>query len=218
MKTQEQTIKNDIEQEYLKGPSQEPIEKVLEKISENKSKGLHVVVDNSIKADYKTQNDIPKQQRNVLVSVLNQQLADMFDLFSQIKQAHWNIKGPHFLQFHELFDTLAKEVLLSVDDIAERATTLGGPANGTLKAASAKSTLPEFPEGRIEDIKGLAILVNRYSCLAISTRECISTCEKLEDPTTADLFVGVSRSLDKSLWILESHLPLEKSDRISNTK
>ena len=50
-----------------------------------------------------------------MVSLLNQQLADTFDLYSQVKQAHWNVKGPQFIALHELFDRLAEELLAYVD-------------------------------------------------------------------------------------------------------
>ncbi len=56
------------------------------------------------------------------IALLNQHLADMADLYSQIKQAHWNVKGMQFFQLHELFDRLADEVRNHVDLIAERST------------------------------------------------------------------------------------------------
>ena len=68
-----------------------------------------------------------------MVSLLNQQLADTFDLYSQVKQAHWNVKGPQFIALHELFDRLAGELQAHVDLIAERATALGGKALGTVR-------------------------------------------------------------------------------------
>jgi starvation-inducible DNA-binding protein len=59
---------------------------------------------------FKTKNDLPAELREPIVALLNQQLADTFDLQSQTKQAHWNVKGMHFFQLHELFDKLAEEV------------------------------------------------------------------------------------------------------------
>lgn len=73
-----------------------------------------------------TRIDIPVEQREKLIALLNQHLADTLELHSQIKQAHWNVKGPQFYQLHELFDDLAEEVEDHVDEIAERATALWG--------------------------------------------------------------------------------------------
>lgn len=158
------------------------------------------------KASYRTHIDIPEKQRVALIALLNQQLADTFDLFSQIKQAHWNVKGMHFIALHELFDKLAEEAEDYTDDIAERATALGGVAFGTSRMAAHTSRLPEFPGVGIEGSEALAGLIERFAILASSTRAAIDTATELKDADTADLFTGVSRGLDKSLWFLEAHL------------
>lgn len=74
-----------------------------------------------------TRHDLPAEQREALVALLNGQLADTFDLYSQTKFAHWNVKGSDFIQLHLLFDQFAEHLIGFVDLIAERATTLGGP-------------------------------------------------------------------------------------------
>jgi hypothetical protein len=51
-----------------------------------------------------TQNNLREQTRRAVIDLLNQQLADVLDLGLQTKQAHWNVKGPHFIGLHELFD------------------------------------------------------------------------------------------------------------------
>jgi starvation-inducible DNA-binding protein len=51
---------------------------------------------------FETRIDIPAERREKLIALLNQHLADTLDLYSQIKQAHWNVKGPQFYQLHEL--------------------------------------------------------------------------------------------------------------------
>src|SRR5215510_12569066 len=68
---------------------------------------------------FATRNDAPHHIRQAMIILLNQQLADTFDLYSQVKQAHWNVKGMHFLQLHLLFDELAKSLIEYVDLIAE---------------------------------------------------------------------------------------------------
>lgn len=154
---------------------------------------------------FKTSIDLDVETRSQLVGILNQQLADTFDLYSQTKQAHWNVKGSSFFSLHELFDRLASGLIGHVDTIAERATTLGGRANGTLRSAGLISRLAEYPEvtdGR----ESLEALVERYAQLAASTRAAILTAAELGDANTSDLLTGVSRDLDKSLWFLESHL------------
>jgi starvation-inducible DNA-binding protein len=154
---------------------------------------------------YKTKNDLALEQREQIISLLNQQLADTFDLYSQTKQAHWNVKGAQFFQLHELFDKLAGELLDFVDTIAERVTALGGTAQGTARMSAAASRLPEYPEivGSLESVQALA---ERYANCAATTRAAIDAASQLGDIDTSDLFTEVSRGLDKALWFLEAHL------------
>lgn len=153
-----------------------------------------------------TSIDIGAEARNKLNTLLNAQLADTFDLFSQTKQAHWNVKGMHFIQLHELFDKLAEELEDHTDTIAERVTALGGTAQGTARMAAAASRLPEIPLELGAGKATVKLLVERYAKLAQSTRKAIDEADKLGDADTADLFTAVSRDLDKALWFLEAHL------------
>jgi len=160
----------------------------------------------TIKTAFATRNDIPQTTRETIITLLNQHLADTFDLYSQTKQAHWNVKGMHFIQLHELFDALAGSVLGYVDEIAERATALGGYAKGTARMAAHNSRLSDFPETVVEGKEVVAVLAERYAQLAAFTREAIETALKYDDQDTADLMIEMSRGLDKHLWFLEAHL------------
>ncbi len=158
---------------------------------------------------FATRNDLASDVRESMVGLLNQHLADTFDLGSQIKQAHWNVKGPQFYQLHTLFDSLADSVEDYVDLIAERATALGGTAMGTARMAASNSRLPEYPLDAVSGMQHVAALVERFANLAKTTRAAIETAASAGDTSTSDLFTEVSRGLDKHLWFLESHLAAE---------
>lgn len=155
---------------------------------------------------FSTHNDLARELRVEMISLLNQQLADTFDLYSQTKQAHWNVKGAQFFQLHELFDKLAAEVLGYVDLIAERATALGGLALGTVRMSASNSQLPECDLHITDSLPTVESLAERYAALAASTRQAIESADSHEDADTADLLTEISRGLDKSLWFLEAHL------------
>jgi starvation-inducible DNA-binding protein len=155
---------------------------------------------------HKTSIDLNSETREQVVALLNQQLADTFDLYSQTKQAHWNVKGMEFIQLHELFDKLAAELLPYVDDIAERVTTLGGTAMGTARMSAAGSRLPEYSAKTFGSRESVEALVTGYAELAASTRAAIDASAELGDADTADLFTEISRGIDKSLWFLEAHV------------
>jgi starvation-inducible DNA-binding protein len=155
---------------------------------------------------FSTRNDLEQSVRRKMVSVLNQQLADIFDLYSQTKQAHWNVKGAQFYSLHELFEKLAVELAEFADMIAERATALGGLALGTVRLSAANSQLAELPLEVTDSLPIVEALAERYAALAASMRQAIETAEGEKDADTADLVTEVSRALDKALWFLESHL------------
>ena len=155
---------------------------------------------------YKTQNDLSGEVREQMTTLLNQHLADTSDLYSQTKQAHWNVKGPEFFQLHELFDKLADEVEEHVDLIAERVTALGGTAMGTVRMAAATSRLDEYPLDVSHGLASVEALAVVYAMLAKTSRAAIDEAALVGDASTADLFTEVSRSLDKALWFLEAHL------------
>jgi starvation-inducible DNA-binding protein len=155
---------------------------------------------------FQTRIDIPAENRTKLISLLNQQLADSFDLKSQTKFAHWNVKGPHFIALHKLFDKLAGLLEGHVDEIAERITALGGVAMGTVRQTAAMSHTPEFPAGTFKDMAVVAAVAERFAAVGKSVRAAIDAAEDLHDQDTMDLFVEVSRDLDQSLYFLEAHL------------
>src|SRR5262249_2501174 len=124
---------------------------------------------------FSTRIDIGDETRDEIVGLLNARLADTFDLYSQLKQAHWNIKGSDFIQLHELYDTVAESVLEFVDDIAERATALGGLALGTARMAAAASALEEYPIDAVEGMDTVAAIADRLAAYGASKRRPSST-------------------------------------------
>ena len=155
---------------------------------------------------FETRIDISGDAREKLVELLNVRLADSFDLYSQLKQAHWNVKGSDFIQLHELYDAVAESVLEFVDTIAERATALGGLALGTARMAAEATTLDEYPIDAVTGEETVAVVADRLAAFGASAREAIDTATELGDMDTADLFTEVSRAIDKHLWFVEAHL------------
>jgi starvation-inducible DNA-binding protein len=155
---------------------------------------------------FETRNDLGQDTRRNMVDVLNQHLADTFDLMSQTKQAHWNVKGPHFIALHEMFDMIAAGLLAHIDTIAERCTALGGYAMGTARMAAANSSIEEYPTNIIRDMDHVQALADRFATAAQNVREGIDEADEAGDKDTADMFTEISRDLDKWLWFLEAHL------------
>lgn len=154
----------------------------------------------------KTRNDLPDNTRKAMIALLNARLADAIDLRLAIKQAHWNVKGPTFIALHELFDQIQARVDTFVDDIAERAVSLGGAAHGTAQVVVKETKLAPYPTELMPEKEHLIALADRLSAFGKLAREAIDASDEAGDKDTADLFTGVSRQMDKDLWFIEAHL------------
>lgn len=157
-----------------------------------------------------TRNDLSATTRGAVVELLNARLADAIDLQRQAKQAHWNVKGPSFIALHELFDKIAGEVDGHVDEMAERITALGGTAEGTLQVVAGRSQLEPYPLRLAEGRAHLEALAGALARFGKAVRQAIDESGKAGDADTSDLFTGVSRDVDKSLWLVEAHLQADR--------
>jgi starvation-inducible DNA-binding protein len=154
---------------------------------------------------YETENDISKERRTELNALMNRRLADAVDLQMQMKQAHWNVKGPSFIGLHELFDKVAEAVEGYVDQIAERIMQLGGIAEGTVRMAASRSRLPEYPLAISDGMAHVEAVARALSTFGKEVRTTVDEANALNDADTADLFTEISRGTDQWLWFVEAH-------------
>jgi starvation-inducible DNA-binding protein len=157
-----------------------------------------------------TKNDLPEQVRTKVIELLNARLADSIDLQTQMKQAHWNVKGPNFIALHELFDKINEEVEDYVDDLAERVVQLGGVALGTARSIVQRSQLREYPLTIANGREHVEAVSSALAAFGKSVRQAIDSSVELRDADTADLFTEISRGIDKWLWFVEAHLQAER--------
>lgn len=158
----------------------------------------------------KTHNTLSEEIRIQSVELLNLHLAAAIDLHAQMKQAHWNVRGPGFIAIHELFDKVSVKVEDFSDLIAERAGGLGGTAYGTVQTAVQKSFLIPYPLGIADELQHLFAVSGALAAFGSSVIEAIEKSTDIGDATTADLFTEISRGVDLQLWFVESHLAPKK--------
>ncbi len=155
---------------------------------------------------YRSPSRLPEESRRKVVAALNQGLADGLDLHSQIKVAHWNIKGPHFSALHPQFETFAVGLAAFNDEIAERAVTLGGHVYGTVRHAAGASRLPEYDQETKRDLDHVRLLADRFDAYIQGLREARGVGEKEGDTDTVDLLTGVISEFEKHTWFLRATL------------
>ena len=140
-----------------------------------------------------------------LVKSLNQLQADYQVYYQTLRAFHWNVSGPHFFALHAKFEELYTAFAVKVDEIAERALTLGGRPLPTLRSVLDAARLKE-PE-QMPDAKGMVQgLLDNLEQLNKWTREVVKEAEGAEDVATLNLLEGFADEQEKEAWMLRSFL------------
>lgn len=156
---------------------------------------------------HKTHNTLSTNVRAQSSELLNLHLAAAIDLHGQVKQAHWNVRGPGFLSVHELFDTVATGALDWSDLLAERVAALGDTAMGTVQTATAQSFLVPYPLRIAPVAEHIFAVSAALAAFDQSIVTAIGRTAEWGDAVTADLLTEIARSAEKLLWFVEAHSP-----------
>ena len=155
---------------------------------------------------YRSPSHLPEDARAKVADALNARLADGLDLHSQIKVAHWNIKGPQFAALHPLFETFAVGLAEHNDAVAERAVTLGARAYGTVRHVAKASKLAEYPQDTTRDLEHVKLLADRIETYLDGVRASRTVGETVGDTDTVDLLTGIITEFEKHAWFLRASL------------
>lgn len=137
-----------------------------------------------------------------LVEALNARLADGLDLWTQVKVAHWNAKGPHFASLRPLFETFALSLANCNDAVAERAATLSGVAHGTARHVASLPRLLEYPGDTWCGPEHVRRLADRFEVFLAGLRESRALGETSGDRATVEIISGVIQAFEKNAWFL----------------
>lgn len=153
-----------------------------------------------------TRNTLDETLRAQSVTLLNRHLAAAIDLHGQLKQAHWNVRGPGFIGVHTLFDQVAGHALADGDALAERAAALGGTVRGTVRTAAAESFLIPYPHDAAGVQQHCFAVCGALAAFGQSVRDAAAAAAGFGDADTADLFTNISRQVGQDLWLVGSNL------------
>lgn len=155
---------------------------------------------------YRSPSPLPEASRAKIAAALQQRLVDGLDLWSQVKVAHWNVKGPHFASLHALFETLATTLALHNDEVAERAVTLGAVVKGAAASVAQGSTLPKWPEGATKDLELVQLLSDRLEKYLEGARDARRVADAEGDEDTVGLLSEIVTEHEKNAWFLRATL------------
>ena len=153
-----------------------------------------------------TPSRLPEKARKQISEALCAVLTDGLDLYTQLKVAHWNIKGAHFAALHPLFDQFATDQAANNDAVAERVLTLGHLAVGTARQVAAGSRLPEYPQDVTRDLEHVRLLAERIGAHLDGLRGAREVAKRYDDEDTFDLLTGMVEQFEKHAWFLHATL------------
>ncbi len=152
-----------------------------------------------------THNPLEPDVRKKVAGILTPRLMESIHLYTQLKEAHWNVRGQNFIAIHELFDDVAKDAQAWADLLAERIRQLGYPAPGDAKIVAERSTLAPYPAGLTTSSEHVQAVTKQLASFSESVGQAIDATDEAGDPVSADVCTEIARASDKWLWFVESH-------------
>ena len=148
---------------------------------------------------------LSNESRVIVAEQLQLSLSNLLDLGLQLKQAHWNLRGTLFRSVHLELDEIVDSVREASDTIAERLATIGIPADGTVRGIAESTQLPPCRTGFIPVEDVIELVKESLFLVGNGLRNSITLVSD-EDPVSEDLLIGVSASIEKHLWMVQSQL------------
>src|SRR5438445_421696 len=155
----------------------------------------------------------PEAVRDI-AGALNALLADFFALYMKTKNFHWHVSGPHFRDYHLLFDEQAGQLFATTDVIAERVRKIGG---ATLRSIGNITRLQRVLDNDAEYVTPLDMLAELRednARLAQRLRETHNVCDEHRDVATASLLeVWIDEAERRAWFLFEASRPGETASR-----
>ena len=149
-----------------------------------------------------TPTDLGSNATKDISGALNAVLADTFALYMKTKNFHWHVSGPHFRDYHLMFDEHADQLFASTDIIAERVRKIGGATLRSIGDIARKQRLSDNDADYVDPQDMLAELrEDNQRCIA-SMREVHDLCDEHNDVATASLLENFIDEAEKRVWFL----------------
>ena len=149
-----------------------------------------------------TPSDLSAKATRDITAALNPVLADVFALYLKTKNFHWHVSGPHFRDYHLLFDDQATQLLATTDALAERARKLGGTTLRSIGHIAKLQRIADNDADYVTPDDMLAELRDDNETMARALRETHGLCDEHEDVATASLIENWIDETEQRIWFL----------------
>ena len=149
-----------------------------------------------------TPTDLDAKAVTAISEALNGLLADVFALYLKTKNFHWHVSGPHFRDYHLLFDEQATQIFATTDELAERARKIGGT---TLRSIGQIAELQRVKDNDADFVPPrdmLRELMADNKALVHNLREARKVAEEHEDVGTTSMLETFIDEAERRTWFL----------------
>lgn len=140
-----------------------------------------------------------------LADKLNDLLANYSVFYQNTRGYHWNIKGEKFFELHLKFEELYNDLLLKIDEVAERILTLGHSPRHNYSHYMAVSTIKESKQVT-DGIKAVTDILDSFKTIITHQRELLQLSSEAGDEGTNALMSDYIRAQEKSVWMYSAFL------------
>ncbi|NVD35996.1 DNA starvation/stationary phase protection protein [Marinobacter lutaoensis] len=140
-----------------------------------------------------------------LADALNDLLSNYQIFYMNVRGYHWNIKGENFFELHAKFEELYNDLLVKIDEIAERVLTLGHRPAHAYSTYMERSEIPErkdVTDGR----EAVENIVEGFGKLIGKQRALLSLAGEANDEGTVALMSDYISQQEKTVWMYRSYL------------
>jgi starvation-inducible DNA-binding protein len=149
-----------------------------------------------------TQTDLSGNAVPEIAEALNGCLADAFALYLKTKNFHWHVSGPHFRDYHLLFDEQAAEVYATTDDLAERVRKLGAKTIHSIAEISKRQSIKDNDKDFVSPAEMLKELMDDNKTIIRNMRKAHEVADKHDDVATASILENFIDQAEKRNWFL----------------
>jgi len=149
-----------------------------------------------------TQSDLSGNAIPEIAEALNGLVADSYALYTKTKNFHWHVSGPHFRDYHLLFDDQATEIFATVDDLAERVRKLGARTIHSIGEIARLSTIKDNDKNYVSPQDMLTELMNDNKTVIKRMRAAHEIADKHDDVATASILENFIDAAEKRNWFL----------------
>jgi starvation-inducible DNA-binding protein len=153
-------------------------------------------------APLSTPTDLTAEATRDISGAMNAILADVFALYVKTKNFHWHLSGPHFRDYHLMFDEQADQIFAMTDPIAERIRKIGGATIKSIGQIAREQRVLDNDADYVDPEDMLAELCEDNKTLTARLREAHNVCDEYRDVATTSLIEVWIDETERRTWFL----------------